>query len=127
MENVYHVRNLDLRNLFEDFIRHAESIKKEGGTPLCFDICANDYLKIIQGIASAPELQEKHASANQIQQLKLRIDNMTDFSVSFDSIISEFYYTKSHLIRAFKAEYGISPREFALTNRQKNQERQAYP
>ena len=27
--------------------------------------------------------------------------------------------------RAFKAEYGISPREFALTNRQKNQERQA--
>ncbi len=111
LTDLYHVKDLDLKYLFEDFIRHAEEARSSQVHP---DLCAIDFLKIVQGIASAPELQEKHLPTGKVQQLKYRLDTMTDFSVPFDTVIEGFFYTKSHLIRAFKAEYGITPYHYLL-------------
>ena len=116
LENVYHVKNLDLKSLFEDFLLHAEQLK-QSGTIGRFDICAGDLLKIIQGISSAPALQEKHLPESKVQQLKNKIDSLTDFSQSFDDLIAEFFYTKSHVIRAFRSEYGITPYNYLLEHK----------
>ena len=114
LENLYHIRSLNLRPLFEDFISHAYEAKNASPDPLRFDTCAVDFLKVVQGIASAPNLQEKHLSTSKVQQFKYRLDTMTDFTQSFDELIGDYFYTKSHLIRTFKAEYGITPYNYLL-------------
>lgn len=116
LEGVYHIKNLDLHHLFEKFIADAQSLK-DNHTETCFDICAADFLQIVQGISSAPALQEKHTPESKVQRLKNKIDTLTDFTQSFDEIIAEFFYTKSHVIRAFRAEYGITPYNYLLEHK----------
>lgn len=117
LENIYHIKNLNLKNLFENFLSHAKNIKQTAYTKPDFSICAVDFLKIIQNIASAPELQEKHSSTDKAELLKNKIDSLTDFSVPFDELIKEFYYTKSHIIRVFKKKYGITPYNYLLEHK----------
>ena len=114
LTGLYHVKYLDLKDLFEDFIRHAQAARSNPRGPINLDRCAIDFLKVVQSIASAPELQEQHLPTGKVQQLKHRLDTLTDFSQSFDTITCDFFYTKSHLIRAFKAEYGMTPYHYLL-------------
>ncbi|MBP3599974.1 MAG: AraC family transcriptional regulator [Clostridia bacterium] len=117
IENIYHIKNLDLKSLFKDFLSHAEKIKQTSSTKFNFNACAMDYLKIIQSIATSPELQEKHTPTDKAELLKNKIDTLTDFSLTFDEILNEFFYTKSHLIRLFKAKYGITPYDYLLEHK----------
>ncbi len=112
--DLYHVKNLDLRILFEEFICHADAARNNSLAPINLDLCAIDFLKIVQAIASAPELQEKYLPTNSLQQLKYRLDTLTDFTIPFSTIINDFFYTKSHLIRSFKLEYGMTPYHYLL-------------
>ncbi len=116
LKGLYHVKQLDLQADFEAFLTHAEQLRQTSAL-WCFDNCAMDYLQIVQRIASAPERQEKHIPESRVQQLKQRIDSLMDFSQSYDALLQEFYYTKSHMIRAFKAEYGITPYNYLLEHK----------
>lgn len=114
IENIYHIKNLNLKSLFEDFLSEAEKIKQTNSIKYNFDTCAVDFLKIIQSIASAPELQKKYISTDKAELLKNKIDSLTDFSLPFDEILKEFFYTKSHLIRIFKNKYNVTPYDYLL-------------
>lgn len=114
INSIYHIKGLDLKSLFENFLNHAEIIKQNGTSTYNFDTCAEDFLKIVQRISSHIAYRDKTAPVDKAELLKSRIDSLTDFSLSFDEILKEFFYTKSHLIRIFKEKYGITPYDYLL-------------
>ena len=114
LQNTFHVQDLDLEALFEEFLSAAHRIQKSKHSPEKFDPCAGVFLRIVQAISSAPERRKQYAPETRAHRLKHRMDTLTDFTVSFDDLVGEFFYTKSHMIRAFKAEFGITPYNYLL-------------
>lgn len=49
--------------------------------------------------------------------VKEYIDDMTEYSQNLDCIASKLSYSKNHIIRAFKNEFGIAPYEYMLRRR----------
>lgn len=114
LENTFHVQGLNLNPLFEEFLSTAQNVKQSKSSNWSFDPCAGVFLKIVQAISSAPERLKQYTPETRIHRLKHRIDNLTDFSISFDALLEEFFYTKSHMIRTFKAEFGVTPYNYLL-------------
>lgn len=114
LENTFHVQKLNLEPLFERFLYTAQNIKESQAANWNFDACAGEFLKIVQAIASAPAQMKQYAPETRVHRLKHKIDTLTDFSVTFDDLVEEFFYTKSHMIRAFKAEFGVTPYNYLL-------------
>lgn len=110
LENIYHVTNLPIYPLFREFVDCASAAPDVYTTQ---DNCALIFLKIVQAIAAHVHHAEPE-TATLAQQLKAQIDNLTDFSVSFDALIADLYCTKSHIIRLYKKEYGITPYNYLL-------------
>ncbi len=50
-------------------------------------------------------------------KVKNYIDDMTDYSQKLDDIAQKMSYSKNHIIREFKAEFGIAPYEYMLRRR----------
>lgn len=50
-------------------------------------------------------------------RVKNYIDDMTDYSQKLDDIALKMSYSKNHIIREFKAEFGITPYEYMLCRR----------
>lgn len=117
LENVYHIKNLDLHQDFERFLSCAEQIKQEDSVGIDYSKNAVVFLEIIQKIAKAPELTEQCHVPSRAAVLKNKIDHLTDFTLTFDDILEEFFYTKSHLIRTFKKEYGMTPYNYLLEHK----------
>lgn len=114
LNNVYHVPDLPIRPLFDEFLKTAEHIKQSESLQPCFDECAVIFLKIVQAIAAHVGAKAPAAEETVAERLKARLDTVSDFSLSFDEILRELPYTKSHLIRLFRASYGITPYEYLL-------------
>lgn len=110
LENAYHITNLPIYPLFREFLDAAAATEDFYAAQ---DACAQVFLKIVQALA-------KHIHLNQPQNttlahhLKEKIDNLTDFALDFDTLLSDLYCTKSHAIRAFKKEFGITPYNYLL-------------
>lgn len=58
-------------------------------------------------------------SANKSVAYKVKnyIDDMTEYSQKLDDIAIKMSYSKNHIIREFKAEFGITPYEYMLRRR----------
>lgn len=114
LQNVYHVPDLPIRPLFDEFLETAKRIKQSQPLQPCFDECTVVFLKIVQAIAAhvgaiAPTTEETVA-----ERLKARLDAVSDFSLSFDEMLRDIPFTKSHLIRLFRADFGVTPYEYLL-------------
>ncbi len=112
--SIHHIENINVAPLFEAFIRDAEEIRKKDGDKSDFNACALDFVKIVQAISEKIHSENSKKNMSPEKQLKNRLDGITDFNCSFDDIISDFYYTKSHLIRIFKKKYKITPYDYLL-------------
>lgn len=109
LNNVFHVKGLDLLYLFEEFL---ENSKNAISYEEAIKFGSQTFLKIIQ------EIYDYTSYENPIKNIagifKNKIDRITDFNISFDSLIDEMYCTKSHIIREFKKEYQITPYNYLL-------------
>lgn len=111
LENVYHIKGLRIPFLFEEFIKTAE---KADSPEEAMDKCAGSFLKIMQAAHRHIYSTEKNKPTGIATRLKAKLDSLTDFDISFDTIVEEMYCTKSHAIRVFKSEYGVTPYEYLL-------------
>ena len=113
IENTYHVQGLNIYPLFREFL---DTAKAADTTWQAEKDCACILLKIVQAIS-----EHLHASPQTTptlaRRLKDKIDTMTDFTVSFDALIRDLYCTKSHIIRLFRTQYGITPYAYLLNRR----------
>ena len=105
LDHTYHVTKLPIYPLFREFIdaaANASNVQSAQNT------CAGIFLKILQHIYAHVHTP-RCTSENLAQRLKKRINNLTDFTCNFDDLLSDLYCTKSHIIRAYKTEFGITP------------------
>ncbi len=110
IENIFHITNLPIYPLFREFIDTANAASD---APRAEDACALVLLKIVQAI-SAHVHMSKPSTPTLAQRLKDKIDSMTDFAADFDALLSDLYCTKSHIIRLFKAQFGVTPYSYLL-------------
>lgn len=111
ISHVYHIENLDLHLLFEEFLDIARSeLTQDKKT----DKCAGIFLQVVQAIAGRVNPAAGKKTSDVAVSLKTVLDEVTDFSVDFDTLISRIYCTKSHAIRAFRNAYGITPYKYLL-------------
>lgn len=109
IKHVYHVRGLNLYSRFKDFIDTAKTAADSNEVSR---LCAQCFLKIVQEISEYVNAGSIYKSS--AARLKEKIDGLTEFGMSFDSLIEDMHYTKSHIIRAFKAEFKITPYSYLL-------------
>ena len=117
LEEVYLVKGVNVREYFEDFIKNASKIKQERMEERDFGQCAIDFLKIVQMLYQHTNKEKLLTSKNNAQLLKNKIDTIIDYTLTFEDIIGEIYCTKSHLIRQFRSEYGITPYSYFLNKK----------
>ncbi len=110
LENIFHITNLPIYPLFREFLDCA---KATADIYAAQDACAVVSLKIMQAYATHIHL-EQPLNANLAHRLKEKIDNLTDFTTDFDTLIADLYCTKSHIIRLYKKEYGVTPYNYLL-------------
>ena len=111
---IVRIKNAKISELFEEFVSTAEKIEKNKDEAVDYDKCALIFLKIVQRLSKKIHSETQTEIYSKEDALKNKIDSITDFKISFDDIISEFYCTKSHLIRKFKSKYGITPYDYLL-------------
>lgn len=112
LTGVSHVEGLNLLSLFRDFLETAQSGLSVQET---FDRCALVFLEIIQRIAG--HLRPSGAQDSLARVLRRMIDEMTDFSFTLDDLTARLYCSKSHAIRVFKAEFGVTPYQYILSKK----------
>lgn len=81
-------------------------------------ICDNAaiiFLKLAQKLYLLCESDSQ--PPNIARDTKQYIDNMTDFSYTLDDISAELSYSKNHIIRCFKEDFGITPYKYILNRR----------
>lgn len=110
LENIYHVTGLPIYPLFREFIDSANAAPNVYAAQ---DACALVFLKIVQALAAYVHLAQPKTKTL-AEQLKEKIDGMTDFTTDFDALVADLYCTKSHIIRLFKKEYSITPYNYLL-------------
>lgn len=109
MKNTYHIKGIDVYNEFKEFLRIAKEELPSRAEPMC----AKVFLGIVQKMKEHTS-RDKKVKNKLSAELKREIDNITDFSVRLEDVVSKMYCTKSHAIRIFKEEYEITPYEYLL-------------
>ena len=112
LNNVFHIKGLDLCYLFEEFL---ENSKNALSYEEAIKLGSQTFLKIVQEIYDYTSYEKPIKNIAGI--FKEKIDRITDFDISFDTLIDEMYCTKSHIIREFKKEYGITPYNYLLNKK----------
>lgn len=114
LKGIYHIENLNLNNIFEEFVETARNSDSFKNAQLQ---CSAIFMKIVQKMSEHVNTVNTAAVKTLATRLKRKIDMITDYSVTFDEIIAEFYCSKSHIIRSFKAEYKITPYQYLLSKK----------
>lgn len=120
-------RIVECYGLKNEILFHTPSLKKyffdiykisrsNIGSRKASEKCAVIFLKIAQELSEYLHL-EGQKSKSLADEVKNRIDGMTSFSLSLDSLAEELSYSKNHIIRAFKTEYGTTPYEYMQNRR----------
>ena len=107
--DLHHVPGIDLKNEFSAFLDAARSNENRVAV---FDRCAVIFLDLVQKLSR--HIDKKVKNATPAGALKYEIDYITDYSISFDELISRVHISKSHAIRCFKAAYGITPYKYLM-------------
>ena len=74
------------------------------------------FLELVQKLAELYPLKSPVISAT-AQNAKEYIDEMPEYFASLGEISQKLSYSKTHIIREFKAAYGITPYEYMLNRR----------
>lgn len=110
---VNHVRGLDLEQEFREFYETAGASKT---AVECSDRCSVLFHQILQKIAGHLRNQEDSGSAT-ARRIKEIIDAAKGYDVSLEDLAQQMFFTKTHLIRVFRAEYNVTPYEYILARK----------
>lgn len=114
LKDVYHIKNVDVAPFFEKFLKNAINVRGMDIREQNFDMNAMDFLEIIQKLSNSLNQKEQPKKLTPDEKLKLKIDGLNDFSITFVDMVNELHYAKEYLIRAFKKRYGITPYQYLL-------------
>ncbi len=109
---LYLIENVPIFDLFREF---NETAKNSRTIDEMNDLCLIVFIRILQRLYL--HINSQTGKENIALRLKKEIDNIVDFSVeksSFNSIIERTGCSKSHAIRIFKSEYGLTPYQYLL-------------
>lgn len=103
----------ELKEYFNEIYRISRS-----GTDkkIISDRIAVVFLQIVQRLADCDGGEADRVSTL-AESIKNKIDDITDFKTTLDDIVKLASYSKCHIIREFKASYGLTPYEYMLKRR----------
>lgn len=109
----YHFHAPHLKKYFFDMYKIANS---GCGINAVNDRCAVIFLKLAQELAAFADTSDSSATGA-AGAAKRYIDDTNDFSLTLDDVAEAVSYSKNHIIREFKSEYGTTPYEYMLCRR----------
>ncbi|HIP13333.1 MAG TPA: AraC family transcriptional regulator [Arcobacter sp.] len=98
---------LNSQKIYEDFLDLCNNIIKKENVYMELESFISD---IFRKYAKKEVLKVKNLLSNEIKEYILNNKN----EVRLDDIVSNFSYSKEHIIRVFKKEFGLSPHAFIV-------------
>lgn len=107
---------LHIPQLKERFLDMYKTATSTIGTNAICDKAAVFFLKTAQNLAKSIR-KEAPDNVGAASEIKAFIDDDAAFSLTLGEIADKMSYSKNHVIRVFKNEYGITPYEYMLDRR----------
>jgi len=110
LDRVNHVRGLNLEKEFREFYQCARSAETST------DISGKGAIlfhKILQKIAEHLSRESGTGSPTAIKMKEI-IDSSKGYNITLEELSNRLFFTKTHLIRVFRAVYNVTPYEYIL-------------
>lgn len=114
LNNIYHIKNLDLQELFYKMFFTAQETNES--VEEIFQKVSIIFHQILLKIYSKVEIPKRinNETALQLQQY---IDNHIESNLSIKTLSNYVFRSPSQTIRIFKKEYGITPYDYLLSKK----------
>jgi AraC-like DNA-binding protein len=114
LNNIYHIENLDLSELFHKMFNNAQ--EKSRSQKEVFQKASIIFHEILLAIYSRTEKRKK--SYNEIAlQLKQYIDKNLENKLTIKNLSNQVFRSPSQIIRIFKEEFGLTPYDYILSKK----------
>ena len=113
LDRINHVRGL---NLSEEFHRFYDTARTCVTAEEAADRCALIFHEILQKIADYLRTQTAEESST-ARTIKGLIDAAPAYNITLEELSGQLYFSKTHLIRVFRAEYKVTPYEYILSRK----------
>ena len=114
LNNIYHIKNLELKDLFYKMFFTAQETNKP--TEEIFQKASIIFHEILLRVYSKVEIP-KTINNETALQLKQYIDSHIESNLSIKTLSNYVFRSPSQTIRIFKKEYGITPYDYLLSKK----------
>ena len=114
LNNIYHIKNLELKDLFYKMFFTAQETNKP--TEKIFQNASIIFHEILLRVYSKVEIP-KAINNETALQLKQYIDSHIESNLSIKTLSNYVFRSPSQTIRIFKKEYGITPYDYLLSKK----------
>lgn len=112
LDRVNHIPGL---NLEKDFRAFYETAKGCTTATEVSETCSLIFHRILHKIAE--HLRDSAPDSTTARKMKEIIDGAKGYDITLEQLSKELFFTKTHLIRVFRAEYHITPYEYILSRK----------